>query len=329
MNIAFHSIWPYEREFFFEEDSSILQFGDKVWEPMVSLKKFGKLRGVNFGRVTEFPIDTIHAFVFHEIPEDTDVYFRHALKKNIPMFLYNYEPETVYTRSHDLSNHAYFARIFTQHDEYIRNDSERYIRINPFCIDVSKPIQQTNKDTLCTLISSNKSSPHPLELYSERARIIEWFEINYPFAFEYYGHGWETDSSPCYKGIVKNKVETLSKYKFAICYENCKDVSGYITEKILDCFRAGCVPVYWGADNVTDYIPPTCFIDRRKFKDHNELYLLLSEMDATTYQGYLDSIDRFISTNHSFTTNNFVYTMWNGLMDGLKTKLNFESMVIL
>ena len=45
-----------------------------------------------------------------------------------------------------------------------------------------------------------------------------------------------------------------------------RDVLGYITEKIFDSFAAWCVPVYWGASNVTDYIPEGCFIDRRKFR---------------------------------------------------------------
>ena len=48
---------------------------------------------------------------------------------------------------------------------------------------------------------------------------------------------------------------------FAICYENARDIPGYITEKIFDCFFAGCVPIYWGgAPNVTDHIPANTFI---------------------------------------------------------------------
>jgi hypothetical protein len=63
----------------------------------------------------------------------------------------------------------------------------------------------------------------------------------------------------------------LEKYKFSICYENARDTPGYITEKIFDCFFAGCVPIYWGANNITDHIPKECFIDKRDFEDYKVL----------------------------------------------------------
>ena len=45
-----------------------------------------------------------------------------------------------------------------------------------------------------------------------------------------------------------------------------------VSEKIFDCFAAGNVPIYWGASNVTDYIPEDCFIDMRSFSSFEELY---------------------------------------------------------
>ena len=147
---------------------------------------------------------------------------------------------------------------------------------------------------LCALISGNKKVSHKLELYSEREKTIRWFENNALDDFDLYGIGWDKYTSenryirflvlkvaklsklltpyfPSYKGMVESKLETLSKYKFAICYENAQMIPGYITEKIFDCFFAGCVPVYWGAPNITEHIPQNCFIDRRKFKSHEEL----------------------------------------------------------
>lgn len=53
-----------------------------------------------------------------------------------------------------------------------------------------------------------------------------------------------------YGGEVFSKHDTLSKYKFSVCFENGKNLSGFITEKIFDCFSAGTIPIYWGADNI-------------------------------------------------------------------------------
>ena len=38
-------------------------------------------------------------------------------------------------------------------------------------------------------------------------------------------------------------------------------MSGYITEKILDCLESGIVPIYAGAPNIDRIIPNDCFID--------------------------------------------------------------------
>jgi len=40
------------------------------------------------------------------------------------------------------------------------------------------------------MIAGNKRSSHPLELYSERLRAIEWFEKEHPADFDLYGIGW-------------------------------------------------------------------------------------------------------------------------------------------
>ena len=91
----------------------------------------------------------------------------------------------------------------------------------------------------------------------------------------------------------------MQNYKFAICYENIKDQNGYITEKIFDCFFAGCVPIYWGAKNITDHIPENCFIDKRKFHTYEELYRYINSMDDITYLSYLDNIEEFLKSSES------------------------------
>lgn len=48
-------------------------------------------------------------------------------------------------------------------------------------------------------------------------------------------------------------------YNYALVFEN-QQQPGYITEKLLDCFKAGTVPIYWGAPNASDYIPQETFL---------------------------------------------------------------------
>jgi hypothetical protein len=216
----------------------------------------------------------------------------------------------------DLARHRGFDRIFTWHDGLV--DGKKYFKINfPCVLERAPAADRSPRDKLCVVIAGNKFvRPHPLELYSRRIEAIRWFEKNRPEDFDLYGVGWDAPLTsktiarallygrpgyvfarrfPSYRGTVPDKLAVLSRYKFSICFENARDIPGYITEKILDCFRAGCVPVYWGAPNVADHVPPRAFVDFRNFKSHEELHRYLKGMPETEYRGYREAIDGFLS----------------------------------
>lgn len=48
---------------------------------------------------------------------------------------------------------------------------------------------------------------------------------------------------------IKAKVDGLKDYMFSIAMENCC-VDTYFTEKILDCFLTGTIPIYWGTKKI-------------------------------------------------------------------------------
>lgn len=77
------------------------------------------------------------------------------------------------------------------------------------------------------------------------------------------------------------------------------DVPGYITEKIFDSFFSGCIPVYWGANNIETYIPENCFIDKRKFLSYEDLYSYMKEMSDEEYIGYINNIQAFLKSDLS------------------------------
>jgi hypothetical protein len=52
-------------------------------------------------------------------------------------------------------------------------------------------------------------------------------------------------------GEIEYKLPWTKDYGFSIAVENSR-VSGYFTEKILDCFRTGTVPIYWGDPTIGD-----------------------------------------------------------------------------
>ena len=109
---------------------------------------------------------------------------------------------------------------------------------------------------------------------------------------------------------MANKLAVLARYKFCICYEN-GILNGWLSEKIFDCFFAGCVPIYLGAPNVGDYIPAGTFIDRRDFADYDQLYDLISTMDQACYEEYQHNIAAFLKSEdyRKFTRRSFACNM--------------------
>eukprot|EP00434_Breviolum_minutum_P003115 symbB.v1.2.002741.t2/scaffold146.1/size298692/22 len=59
--------------------------------------------------------------------------------------------------------------------------------------------------------------------------------------------------------FLDEAIELLRPYKFALVFEN-KLVPGYVTEKIVNAFLAGCIPIYWGSRSVLEIFNPEAFI---------------------------------------------------------------------
>jgi len=260
--------------------------------------------------------------------EESDIVIYNEMPKVLPekkdihkSYLLIFESELIRPDNWDISKHDYFQKIFTWQDDII--DNKKYFKFN-FAQNIPKTIEKnlSKKEKLCTLIAGNKKVNHPLELYTKRIEAIKWFEKNHPEDFDFYGIGWDKFSHPnkyinyflfktnmatllqpkfsSYKGRIDSKKEVLEKYKFSICYENARDIPGYITEKIFDCFFAGCIPIYWGANNITEHIPKECFIDKREFDSYEKLYKFLKNMSEEQYLEYLNNIEEYLNSESSY-----------------------------
>ena len=225
-------------------------------------------------------------------------------KEKLVLFLW--EPISVIPENFELHYHNIFSKIYTWHDDLV--DNKRYFK---FYYPVFRPMIDEPVDfylkRFSTLIACNKFSLHPDELYNARLNVIDFFEDLRSDDFELYGRRWP-DYLRVYQGPVDKKVDYLKYYKFSYAYENIKNVPGYVTEKIFDCFQAGAVPIYWGAPNVFEYIPRNCFIHREDFANEADLYAFLKSMSASQYQTYLDNIQNFLKSDaaHLYSIEHFI-----------------------
>ena len=260
--------------------------------------------------------------IFHRKPLE---FFLKLKKLGKPMILIASESLAVLKENSNSEILSLFDHVFTYDDNFLQNEpSTRASKFN-YTFDFPEEINVNDfsRNKLLCLIQSNKRSSHPHELYSERVRIVRWFEKYHPSKFSLYGQNWDKPEKAMvpwvrrkilhhgpwkrifakpfrsYKGLVESKHEVYQKFKFSLCFENVADISGYITEKIFDSMLAGNVPVYRGADNISDYIPPDCFIDYRKFDSIDDLYQLLTNFTMEDYLKFIYAVNTFINSDKS------------------------------
>jgi len=214
---------------------------------------------------------------------------QHPSKKCI---LLTFEPPVVAPNYYLPILKNYFGSIFTLIDDLVDNKNYFKIFLMTGRLKRIENIADFSNKKLCCLINNNKMYRHPSELYSERRKAIAFFTPS--GEFDLYGLGWEGIAS--WKGEARDdaKMNALKNYKFTICYENMTNQRGYVSEKIIESFAGGCVPVYLGATNIEDYVPKECFVDFRKFRSYQELYDYMKSIDRNTYQAFLDAAQNFL-----------------------------------
>ena len=85
---------------------------------------------------------------------------------------------------------------------------------------------------------------HPQEHYQIRLRMArKWTK-----KVDVFGGAWPKDL-PSWRGKCGDKIAVASRYRFALVMENQRQ-PGYVSEKLLDAFAAGAIPIYWGAPDV-------------------------------------------------------------------------------
>lgn len=309
---------------------------DGCYEPYVLLAEL--LRANGYAIHTQDRMTSMPAFAIHMDVQDLD--------PKVPTYLLLMETPFILPANRLVP--AGYRKVFSWDDNHTGND--RFIKIKlPNPLTIPEVDGFIHRDRFCCIIAGNKAPAiyDPRELYSERVRTIRWFEQYAPQDFDLYGTGWHFPQVkttpfgkllrrlwisvprfmrplpfPSYRGKVKRKPDVLRRTRFSICYENVRDIPGYITEKIFDCFFSGCVPVYWGATNVSEHIPSDCYIDRRQFADTADVYAHMKSIDEATYYGYQRRIVDFLQSEHvhPFSTECFAETIVKTILQDLAAR---------
>jgi len=77
-------------------------------------------------------------------------------------------------------------------------------------------------------------------------------------------------------------IDFISKYKFMICFENESHIN-YFTEKMINAYKGGTIPIYWGCKNVGDFINMDAILYLKPNYTENDVQKLIQQI------AYLDN----------------------------------------
>lgn len=287
----------------FQADNLILN-RDNCHDYLIMFKENMEHLGHKVGTYDVFRPEDINLLIVYRIDFMISHYLKVMRKNNhCAVFYMMTEPPIISQLHHyEQLKEFDFNKIFTWNDDEIPKSDKiiklNYLnpKINPYKIP---SVAFREKKLMATVIGRKKSN-FPNELYTERLKVVKYFSAQKEH-FSLYGRGWDKDKRSwiknLWKGEIDNKNKVLRNYKYTLCFENSAGYNGYITEKIFDAFASGSVPVYYGAKNITHYIPTNTFIDYSLLRSPEKLYSFLENIDERTYNEYLSNTKNFLNSS--------------------------------
>ena len=150
--------------------------------------------------------------------------------------------------------------------------------------DVAKIYPKTKN---ISMIASNKSISSG---HKYRHELINKFHSEYKF--DLWGSGYRS---------FDNKLDPLKDYKYSICVMNSR-VDNFFTEVLVDCFRVGTIPIFWGCPNIGEYFDVDgmyIFENDQELKDilDSIIFHPTCVVDPNTIQSNFEKAKEYIHTD--------------------------------
>lgn len=147
------------------------------------------------------------------------------------------------------------------------------------------------KTKLCSTITSRKKV---YKGHFMRHIICDIIESN-NMRVDLYGgryNNLQQSTEPNPKSLSNGKINSLKDHMFSITIENCKE-DYYFTEKLIDCFLSGTVPIYWGCPSIGKFFNIKGII---MFDNVNECINIIDNLSQEKYNEMLPYIKENFET---------------------------------
>jgi glycosyltransferase involved in cell wall biosynthesis len=179
-----------------------------------------------------------------------------------------------------IQNHHKFTKILGWHESLHSLPNFEFFPITeisqwnllPEKLDINK-FKIYNKSKQISFIASNKNMCPGHQLRLECLNEVSNLKLD----IDIFGRGINPISS---------KLDGLKNYYYSIAMEN-EQLPFYFTEKIIDCFLSGTIPIYYGCSNIENYFNPKGIIS---FNNKKELIDILNNLDSKFYDNNIEAI---------------------------------------
>jgi hypothetical protein len=227
----------------------------------------------------------------------TDTSLPSPININIRKIAWLMEPREIFPSNYKWmeNNHHRFEHVLTYDKELI--SLSRHIHFSPHCGCWIKPKDQMiyNKTKIVSIVSSNKTQTSGHKL---RHSVISMTKNN-NIELDVYGRVYNP---------IDYKLTAMKDYAFALVIENCK-MDYYFTEKLIDAFTTGTVPIYWGCPSIGDFFNIDGVIIVDTLEDFRRE---MSNLSIERYESMKDAIaDNLIRSKKYLLAEDWIYNNTN------------------
>lgn len=229
-----------------------------------------------------------------EIIVITDDYLQHNISSKLIKVAWLIEPISIKKQTYEFikKNTNMFDFILT-HEKSLLGLSENIYYV-PFggCWIEEKDQYIYSKSKDISIIASSKSQT---EGHILRQKVIS----EYSEYMDVYGKG---------RNEIELKIDGLKDYRFSIVIENCKR-DYYFTEKLIDCFKTGTIPIYWGCPSINNFFDVNGMI---LFDNWTELKDIIKICDESLYLDKFEYVkNNFLLSTKYVLPDEHIYNFYN------------------
>ncbi len=204
------------------------------------------------------------------------------------------EPKSINPRIYDWisNNHTNFQSVLTYDKELLDKIPNGIYYPHGMCWIEETDKFIHDKSKLCSIIASGKRQTNGHQLrHSVISQLGDKLDV--------YGRGYRT---------IEKKIIALKDYAFSVTIENAK-FDYYFTEKLLDCFMTGTVPIYWGCPSIGNFFNTEGMLI---FDDINTLQSVVDSLTLDKYNSMLPAIkENFEKASKMVLAEDWIYENTN------------------